>query len=65
MVRQIQVTPELLESAASKIEGLAGEYKSQYDALYDETNAMAATWNGKDNVAFVDQIAGFTMSIST
>lgn len=59
MVRQIQVTPELLESAASKIEGLAGEYKSQYDALYDETNAMAATWNGKDNVAFVDQIAGF------
>lgn len=59
MARQIQVTPELLESAASKIEGLAGEYKSQYDALYDETNAMAATWNGKDNVAFVDQIAGF------
>lgn len=59
MARQIQVTPEMLESTAGKIEGLAGEYKSQYDALYDETNAMASTWNGKDNIAFVDQIAGF------
>ena len=47
MARTIQVTPEQLE------------YKTQYDALYNETNAMASTWNGKDNTAFVDQIAGF------
>ena len=59
MARTIQVTPEQLESAAGRIEGLAADYKSQYDALYNETNAMASTWNGKDNTAFVDQIAGF------
>lgn len=59
MARTIQVTPEQLESAAGRIESLAADYKTQYDALYSETNAMASTWNGKDNTAFVDQIAGF------
>lgn len=59
MARTIQVTPEQLESAAGRIEGLAADYKTQYEALYNETNAMASTWNGKDNTAFVDQIAGF------
>ena len=59
MARTILVTPEQLESAAGRIEGLAADYKSQYDALYNETNAMASTWQGKDNTAFVDQIAGF------
>lgn len=59
MARTIQVTPEQLESAAGRIEGLAADYKTQYDALYSETNAMASTWSGKDNTAFVDQIAGF------
>ena len=59
MARQIQVTPEQLETTAGKIEGLATDYKTQYDQLYSETNAMASTWNGKDNVAFVEQIAGF------
>lgn len=59
MARTITVTPEQLITAAGKIEGLAADYKTQYDLLYTETNAMAATWNGKDNQAFVDQIAGF------
>ena len=59
MARIIEVTPEQLESAAGRIEGLAADYKTQYDQLYSETNAMASTWNGKDNVAFTDQIAGF------
>ena len=59
MARTIQVTPEQLESAAGRIEGLAADYKTQYETLYNETNAMASTWSGKDNTAFVDQIAGF------
>lgn len=59
MARTIQVTPEQLVSAAGRIEGLAADYKTQYDALYNETNSMASTWQGKDNVAFVDQIDGF------
>lgn len=59
MARTIQVTPEQLESTAGRIEALAADYKTQYDQLYSETNAMASTWSGKDNVAFTDQIAGF------
>ena len=43
MARVIQVTPEYLETAAGKIEGLAADYKAQYDALYQETGALAAT----------------------
>lgn len=59
MARTIQVTPEQLESTAGRIESLAADYKAQYDQLYSETNAMASTWSGKDNVAFVQQIDGF------
>lgn len=59
MARTIQVTPEQLESTAGRIENLAADYKTQYDQLYSETNAMASTWSGKDNVAFTTQIAGF------
>ncbi len=59
MARNIQVTPETLESAASRIEALANDYQSQYDSLYRETGALRSTWDGKDNVAYVDQISGF------
>ncbi len=59
MARNIQVTPEQLETTAGRIESMATEYKTQYHKLYSETDAMASTWSGKDNVAFVQQIAGF------
>ena len=59
MARTIQVTPEQLESTAGRIENLAADYKKQYNQLYSATNAMASTWSGKDNVAFVEQIDGF------
>lgn len=59
MSKNIEVTPELLESTATSIEGLAGDYKTQYENLYKETNAMASGWSGKDNTAFVNQIEGF------
>lgn len=59
MARVIEVTPEQLESTAGKIENLAADYQKQYEQLYSETDAMVSTWNGKDNVAFINQIAGF------
>ena len=52
-------TEDPLESTASRIEGLAADYKTQYDQLYSETNAMASKWIEKDNIAFVNQIDGF------
>ncbi len=59
MARTIEVTPEQLNTAAGKIDSLAGDYKTQYDSLYNETNAMASTWSGKDNQAYINQIAGY------
>lgn len=59
MSRIIEVTPEYLRNAATSIEDLANQYKSQYEAFYGETNAMASAWQGKDNLAFINQIDGF------
>ena len=59
MAKNIQVTPELLESTAGQIESLAADYKTQYTTLYSTTDGLAAKWSGKDNLAFTDQIAGF------
>ena len=41
MARVIEVTPEQLETTAGRIEGLAADYKTQYEKLYSETSAMA------------------------
>ncbi len=59
MARVIAVTPEEMEKTATTIEGLAGDYKTQYDTLYKETDAMKSTWDGKDNQAYTQQIDGF------
>lgn len=59
MARKIQVTPEQLESAATAISGLAGDYKNLYSEFYTETSAMANTWKGEDNIAFINQIGEF------
>lgn len=59
MARNIEVTPEMLVNAASSIESMAGEYKTQYDTLYKETSNMASSWSGKDNQSYITQIDGF------
>ena len=59
MAKTIEVTPDLLDSAAGKIDSLAADYQKQYNNLYSETSAMASTWSGKDNVAYIQQIEGY------
>ena len=59
MARTIKVTPEQLESAATAISGMADEYKNLYTEYYSETSAMANTWKGEDNIAFINQIGEF------
>ena len=59
MAQKIRVTPGQLESAATKIENLASDYKSQYESLYRTTDNLASTWQGKDNKAFVEKINEF------
>ncbi len=56
---KIKVTPEELETAAGNIEQWADDYDSQYKALYAKTDAMASSWSGKDNQAYINQIEGF------
>ena len=55
----ILILPEESRNAASKIETLAGEYEDLYKALYRETDSMTSEWDGKDNVTYTTQIAGF------
>ena len=59
MARNIEVTPEMLPTAAASIESMAGDYKTQYETLYKETSSMASTWSGKDNQSYISQIEGF------
>lgn len=59
MARIIEVTPEELETTATRIESLASDYQNLYNQLYSQTDSMASTWQGKDNIAFTDQISGF------
>lgn len=59
MAKVIEVTPAQLESAASKIEHYASEYKSLYDQFYKVTGDMGSTYRGEDNLAYINQISGF------
>lgn len=59
MGRNIQVEPEQLDSTANRIESLAGEYKTQYENFYTETDAMSSSFSGNAYTAFVDQVGGF------
>ena len=42
MARNIEVTPEMLTTAAASIESMAGDYKTQYETLYKETARLRA-----------------------
>lgn len=59
MGNKIVVNPAKLEAAATKIEELVADYKKNYNQLFTEVDAMAANWQGTDNVAYTTQIKGF------
>ncbi|MFC4302820.1 WXG100 family type VII secretion target [Cohnella boryungensis] len=60
MARKITVSPAKLESAAQKMDAHSGEYEKLYQQLFSEVDGMGAAWQGADNIAFVNQIKGFT-----
>lgn len=55
----IEVEPERLEVTAQKVESADSDYQRTYQAIYAEVDKMANYWNGKDNVAFTNQIKTF------
>ncbi len=53
------VEPERLEAVATKIEEANREYDRSYQAIYIQVDKMSASWKGKDNTAFTNQIKAF------
>ena len=60
MARTIIVDPARLETAAQQMDAQAADYEKLYNQLFSEVDGMAAAWQGADNMAFVNQIKGFT-----
>ncbi|ADU31794.1 WXG100 family type VII secretion target [Evansella cellulosilytica] len=60
MARSITVDPAKLETASTRIDQQAADYERLYRQLFTEVDGMGAAWQGVDNVAFVNQIKGFT-----
>ena len=58
-MRSIMVEPERLEHAAGNIEEANREYDRTYQAIYVEVDKMSNSWQGKDNIAFTNQIKAF------
>lgn len=57
---KINVEPERLESAAIQMEKQIEAYEQGYKKILMEVEHLENVWKGKDNVAFVLQIKGFT-----
>ncbi|WP_216083867.1 WXG100 family type VII secretion target [Hydrogeniiclostridium mannosilyticum] len=60
MAVSITVDPQKLEAASQQISTEAAEYESIYRNLFTEVDNMSAAWQGADNLAFTNQIKGFT-----
>ena len=65
MGKVIRVTPEELEKASQKMQGLSETYTEIYTQLLQESSTMGTAWEGTDNLAFVDQINGFCEELKT
>lgn len=64
MATIIKVTPETLVSVASTIENVAEDYQGQYSKIYEATSAMSASWSGKDNLAYTENINEFQQHLA-
>lgn len=58
-MKTISVTPSVLEHTGREIGEKADGYKRLYERLFTEVETMEQVWQGKDNVAFTQQITGF------
>lgn len=54
-----------MEKAAKRLQELSEIYTEIYKQLMQEANTMGAAWEGADNLAFVEQINGFTEELKT
>ena len=59
MMRQIKVDPQQLEACAARIDEQNQDYQRTYASLFSAVDTMKSGWQGKDNVAFSNQIGKF------
>lgn len=60
MGKIIRVTPEELITASDKLLSVSETYTEIYTQLLQQAETMGTAWQGADNLAFVEQITGFT-----
>lgn len=66
MGKTIRVTSfEEMSKASQKLQALSETYTEIYTQLLQEANTMGTAWEGADNLAFVEQINGFTEELKT
>ena len=51
---------EDMDKASKRLQELSEIYTEIYTQLLQEANTMGTAWEGADNLAFVEQINGFT-----
>lgn len=56
---RINVDPSRLDASASHIDQQVVSYEKNYNRLLQEVDVMGSSWQGKDNLAFVQQIKSF------
>lgn len=59
MATLIKVDPAKLRSASSEIKTQAADYQRYYEQLFTIVTNLQQGWQGKDNLAFTEQIKGF------
>ena len=56
---------EDMREASKKLQTLSETYTEIYTQLMQEASTMGTAWEGADNLAFVEQINGFTEELKT
>ncbi len=56
---------EDMAKASQRLQSLSESYTEIYTQLMQEANTMGSAWEGADNLAFVEQINGFTEDLKT
>ena len=54
-----------MAKASAKLQELSETYTDIYQKLLQEAGTMGKAWEGADNLAFVEQINGFTEELKT
>lgn len=64
MGKNIQVDPAQIDSVASKLAEFSNTYDTIAKQMMSDATTMGEAWQGEDNVAFCNQIKGFTEELS-